>query len=59
MPSFGDSPRSPRPRGLLGLPIGFETERVCLGVYNNEGLTRRFLRLAADYKALAKGLSVG
>ena len=27
MPSFGGSPRSPRSRDLLGLPIGFETER--------------------------------
>ena len=37
---LGNSPRSPRPRDLLGLPIGFETERVCLGVYNNGRLFR-------------------
>ena len=29
---LGDSPRSPRPRDLLGLPIGFETERSWPGV---------------------------
>ena len=32
---LGDSLRSPRPSDLLGLPIGFETGRSWLGVYNN------------------------
>ena len=40
---LGDSPRSPRPRDLLGLPIGFETERSWSGVYNNERLLRRYM----------------
>ena len=38
---LGDSPRSPRPRDLLGLPIGFETERSCQSVDNNDRITRR------------------
>ena len=40
---LGDSPRSPRPRDLLGLPIGFETERSWPGVDKNERLVRRYL----------------
>ena len=40
---LGDSPRSPRPRDLLGLPIGFETERSWPGVDKNERLARRYL----------------
>ena len=38
---LGDSPRSHRPRDLLGLPIGFETERSWPSVYNNVRLARR------------------
>ena len=38
---LSDSLRSPRPRDLLGLPTGFETERSWLGVYNNVRLARR------------------
>ena len=34
---LGDSPRAQSLRDLLGLPIGVETERSWLGVYNNEG----------------------
>ena len=32
---LGDSPRSHRPRDLLGLLTDFETERSWPGVYNN------------------------
>ena len=35
---LGDSPGSPRPRDLLGLPIGFEAERSWPAAYNNERL---------------------
>ena len=38
---LGDSPRSHRPRDLLGWTIGFETERSWPGVYNNDRLARR------------------
>ena len=40
---LGDSPRSPRPRDLLGLPIGFETERSWPGVDKNGRINRRYM----------------
>ena len=40
---LSDSLRSPRPRDLLGLPIGFETERSWPGVYNNVRINRRYM----------------
>ena len=33
---LSDSLRSPRPRDLLGLPTGFESEESWLSVYKNE-----------------------
>ena len=38
---LGDSLHSPRPRDLLGWPIGFEAGRSWPGVYNNVRLARR------------------
>ena len=38
---LGDSLRSPRPRDLLGLPTGFETERSWPGVYDNVRIVLR------------------
>ena len=40
---LGDSPRSPRPRDLLGLPIGFETERSWPDVDKNRRINRRYM----------------